>query len=162
LFFSNIRFNNENLRLFFIKSKRLFLTLEEIEFAIRISLKQSANKILKQILKKYNLTDKNIHFNIVEFVMTKLSKNKSIKSIKLLLNKLKITPTLKDNYLIRIAVENGYSEIVEVLLKVPEVDPTIRDNYPIRVAVENGDSKMVEVLLENPKVDPTIIRKSES
>jgi hypothetical protein len=71
----------------------------------------------------------------------------------------RVNPQLNDNYAIRVACENGHTDIVRMLLETRKVDlstvdPSAKDNYAIRKACENGHTEIVKMLLLEG-VDPS-------
>jgi len=56
---------------------------------------------------------------------------------------------------LRLAAQNGHTEIVKELLKYPNVDPATCANYPILFASRNGHTEIVEILLKDSRVDPS-------
>jgi hypothetical protein len=66
-----------------------------------------------------------------------------------------VDPTDDENLCLRLAAQNGHTEIVKELLKNPNVDPATCANYPILFASRNGHTEIVEILLKDDRVDPS-------
>lgn len=66
-----------------------------------------------------------------------------------------IDPSDDENLCIRLAAQNGHTEIVKELLKNPKVDPATCANYPILYASRNGHTAIVEILSKDERVDPS-------
>ena len=82
-----------------------------------------------------------------EFV--NVCKNGNIDDVKQLLSV--IDPSIKNNYAIRWAAENGHKDVVELLLKDPRVDP---NNSVIRWAARNVHKDIIELLEQHSyKID---------
>ncbi len=86
--------------------------------------------------------------------------NKAIKdedneTVKVLLNDIRIDPSVRHNYAIRFVSENQNIEMVKLLLTHPKVDPSDKNNYAIIFASQFGHLEVVKLLLIHPKVDPT-------
>ncbi len=64
-----------------------------------------------------------------------------------------IDPSVKDNYAIKLASENGCTEIVRLLLKDRRVDPRADNNYSIRFASIHGCTETVRLLLEDEMIE---------
>jgi hypothetical protein len=65
-------------------------------------------------------------------------------------------PSIENNYAIRWASENGYTEIVELLLNDSRVDPSAEDNQAIKLACKFKKIEIVKLLLEDSRVDPSV------
>jgi len=76
-------------------------------------------------------------------------------AVLLLLSDLRVDPSAKNNFAIRMASRDGYDKAVALLLNNPRVDPSVEVNYAIRIASENGHDKVVALLLTDPRVDPS-------
>jgi ankyrin repeat protein len=77
-----------------------------------------------------------------------------VKKVKLLIAD-NVDPSTDYNYAIRLASNNGYTEIVEILLKDKRVNPSTDYNYAIGKASENGYIEIVKLLLADVRVDPS-------
>ena len=75
-----------------------------------------------------------------------------INIVRFLLTESKLDPAAKNNFAIRIAVENNRLDVVELLLADKRVDPTVWNSQPLRFAALNGRLEMVQLLLS--KSDP--------
>jgi len=78
-----------------------------------------------------------------------------IDEVKRLLDK-GVDPSINGNYAIRMASQNGHTEIVRLLLQDERVDPSINGNYAIRMASRNGHTDIVKLLLQDERVDPSV------
>ena len=67
-----------------------------------------------------------------------------------------VDPSAEDDEAIRVAAENGHTEVVRRLLDDNRVDPAAMDNYAIRVAAANNHPKVLELFLklDDDRVDP--------
>jgi ankyrin repeat protein len=65
-----------------------------------------------------------------------------------------VDPTLDDNEMLFIAIENNRKDIVNLLLLDPRVDPSINDNEALEFAKMNKKNKIVEILLKDKRVNP--------
>jgi len=82
----------------------------------------------------------------------------NIELVQLFLKLTDIDPSADDNYAIRIASENGQTDVVKVLLadsRLSPDNPSADDNYAICIASSNGHTDVVKVLLADPRVDPS-------
>jgi len=84
-----------------------------------------------------------------------VSKYGLVDEVKRLLNK-GVDPTLYNNYSIRMASENGHTDVVKLLLQDKRVDPSDDDNWSIIMSSENGHTDIVKLLLQDERVNPTI------
>ena len=75
--------------------------------------------------------------------------------VKILLSDENVDPQFDNNYAIRCACYNGYSDIVRLL--IPYTDVTVDDNYCLRVAVENNHNMTVYYIMTDPhlKINPS-------
>ncbi|KAJ3303988.1 hypothetical protein HDV03_003226 [Kappamyces sp. JEL0829] len=64
-------------------------------------------------------------------------------------------PTRHDNYLVKIASEQGRVDIVATLLRHASVDPCADSDYALREAAAYGHAAVVQELLKNKRVDPS-------
>jgi hypothetical protein len=83
-------------------------------------------------------------------------KNKIRFAAKSLLTNLhpQLDPSHDDNYAIRWASRNGYTEVVELLLKDPRVDPSDCNNTALRWACIFGHKEVVQLLIN--RVNPSV------
>lgn len=65
-----------------------------------------------------------------------------------------VNPSMKFNYPIREACENGHTKVVKLLLSDPRVDPSDLNNYTLEHSCMNGHTEVVKLLLSDPRVDP--------
>ena len=65
-------------------------------------------------------------------------------------------PSAYNNWAIRMASDNGHTDVVSLLLKDNRVDPSVYDNWAIRMASENGHTDVVRLLLKDNRVDPSV------
>ena len=66
-----------------------------------------------------------------------------------------INPSFYNNYVFRLASENGHLAVVERLLQDARVDPSANDNEAIQMASVKGNLPVVERLLQDARVDPS-------
>jgi len=95
-----------------------------------------------------------IRSKIDYYSISEVSKYGLIDDVKRLLNK-GIDPTIDNNYSIRMASENGHTDVVKLLLQDERVDPSDDSNYAIRMSSENGHTGVVKLLLQDERVDPS-------
>ncbi|KAJ3206724.1 hypothetical protein HDU82_004328, partial [Entophlyctis luteolus] len=67
-------------------------------------------------------------------------------------------PTLDDNYVLRYAAGEGFSQVVETLLleEGEVIDASVRNNVAIRLACARGHANVVRLLLRDASVDPGV------
>eukprot|EP01126_Amoeba_proteus_P017882 TRINITY_DN1882_c1_g1_i1.p1 TRINITY_DN1882_c1_g1~~TRINITY_DN1882_c1_g1_i1.p1 ORF type:complete len:219 (-),score=50.80 TRINITY_DN1882_c1_g1_i1:175-792(-) len=63
-----------------------------------------------------------------------------------------VSLTICNNYPLRVACEQGYTEVVKWLLSFPQVDPTQDDNLPLKMAIANGHKEIVLLLTEDSRI----------
>jgi len=63
---------------------------------------------------------------------------------------------IMDTRIVKVIVENGYTEILEYLINVKDIDISFENNISFLIAVDDGHIDMVKLLLKNENVDPTI------
>ncbi|KAJ3271048.1 hypothetical protein HDV01_007129 [Terramyces sp. JEL0728] len=67
----------------------------------------------------------------------------------------KVDFSIKNNYLLFMAIWFNQPLIVELLLKDERVDPSLNDNSAISIAANSGKSEIVAILLKDSRVDCT-------
>jgi hypothetical protein len=80
--------------------------------------------------------------------------NNKVQAVKIMMRYPQINPRFQNNYLIKSACADGYSEIVEILLKDPRTNPAAENNYCISWAARRANVDVVKLLLEDPRVYP--------
>lgn len=66
-----------------------------------------------------------------------------------------VNPTVHNNYILRISVVNGRSEIVKLLLEDGRVDPSVDNNKLLSIAIVNGFLDIFMSLYNCRRVDPS-------
>ncbi|PRP82607.1 putative ankyrin repeat-containing protein [Planoprotostelium fungivorum] len=78
-----------------------------------------------------------------------------IDSLRFLLTRTELDPSIQDDAHLRMASRDGSTEIVRLLLSDPRVDPSAWNNKAIVEAAAGGHIEIVRLLLFDPRVDPS-------
>ncbi|KAI8892337.1 hypothetical protein BC833DRAFT_612022 [Globomyces pollinis-pini] len=102
--------------------------------------------------------NKNVQFG--KQLLDKLYQNKKLFNNvatfkKVLLEDGRSDPSANDNSAIKIASDDGHTEIVKMLLNDERVDPSADDNYAIGSVPIFGHTEIVRMLLQDERVDPS-------
>jgi ankyrin repeat protein len=75
--------------------------------------------------------------------------------VKLLLTDPRVDPSAQGNRALKVATQNGSTDVMMLLLVDPRVDPSVGSNFALKTACHDGYHLVVKLLLTNPRVDPS-------
>ncbi|PRP77531.1 putative ankyrin repeat-containing protein [Planoprotostelium fungivorum] len=78
-----------------------------------------------------------------------------VDSVRFLLTRRGLDPSVRDNKPIRTALRDSTMETVRLLLSDPRVDPSARNNEAFREAASEGYHEVIQLLLADSRVDPS-------
>lgn len=106
-------------------------------------------KLLELIKEKYN-------FKIKEyFYLAHAAENNQLEILKFLIG-IGCDPTVNNNKVIRLAVQNNHVVIVDFLIKNYNCDPTVDDYYGIIEAAQKNHLEIIKYLIIEFKLDPKL------
>ncbi|KAJ3323071.1 hypothetical protein HDV06_002517 [Boothiomyces sp. JEL0866] len=94
---------------------------------------------------------KNIPLSNWQPICENICKNGLVKALEYYLGRVDLS--IKDNYLLFIAIWFNHPQIVQVLMRDPRVDPSVNNNAAISLAANSGKFEIAELLIKDVRVD---------
>jgi hypothetical protein len=146
---------------FFRKLYRLLTSRHDLEAYVGGTLLRDACIMGHALLVQYLLKNPNNRYIPINpsAVMSHTARNNSVEVYDVLLKDRRFSPSVQNNWPIRMASKLGYLEIVDMSLRDCRVDPSDCNNSAIKLAAKNGHWDVVDRLKLDPRVDASVISK---